>query len=134
MIDARAARNDPDEFRQKLARKGAAEQFDAWLTADERWRALVPRVDDLRAQTKLKGKPTPEQLEQMRGVKEELQAAEQELAEAEAARELVIRQLPNPPDDSAPDGFTDEDAVEIRRWGEPPQLTDPKEHTEVGRF
>ena len=70
MIDARAARNDPDEFRRRLARKGAAEQFDAWLAADERWRALVPRVDDLRAQTKLKGKPTPEQLEELRGVKE----------------------------------------------------------------
>ena len=31
-----------------------------------------------------------------------------------------------------PDGDTDEDAVEIRRWGEPPALADPKEHTEIG--
>jgi seryl-tRNA synthetase len=134
MIDARAARNDPDEFRRKLARKGAAEAFDAWLAADEAWRALVPRVDELRAATKPKGKPTPEQLEQLRGVKEELQAAERELAEAEAARDEALALLPNPPDDSAPDGFTDEDAVEISRWGDPRQLTDPKEHTEVGRF
>jgi seryl-tRNA synthetase len=134
VIDARAARNDPDGFRRRLARKGAAEQFDAWLAADERWRALVPRVDDLRARTKLKGKPTPEQLEELRTVKDELQAAERELAEAEAARDEAQSLLPNPPDDSAPDGFTDEDAVEIRRWGEPPKLADPKEHTEVGRF
>ena len=67
-------------------------------------------------------------------MKEELQAAERELAEAEAARDEALALLPNPPDDSAPDGFTDEDAVEISRWGDPPQLTDPKEHTEVGRF
>jgi seryl-tRNA synthetase len=134
VIDARAARNDPDEFRRRLARKGAAEQFDAWLAADERWRALVPRVDELRGRTKLKGKPTPEQLEELRAVKEELQQAEQELAEAEAARELLLRVLPNPPDDSSPDGDTDEDAVEIRRWGEPPALAEPKEHTEIGRF
>jgi len=134
MIDARAARNDPDEFRRRLARKGAAELFDAWLAADERWRALVPRVDELRGQTKLKGKPTPEQLEALRAVKEELQRAEHELAEAEAARDAALVQLPNPPDDSAPDGFTEDDAVEIRRWGEPPQLADPKEHTEIGRF
>ena len=134
MIDARAARNDPDEFRRKLARKGAAEAFDAWLAADERWRALVPRVDELRAKTKLKGKPTPEQLEEMRGVKEELQRAEQELAEAETARDEALQQVPNPPDDSAPDGFTDEDAVEIRRWGTPPAIAEPKEHTEIGRF
>ena len=134
MIDARAARNDPDGFRRRLARKGAAEQFDAWLAADERWRALVPRVDELRGKTKLKGKPTPEQLEELRGVKEQLQLAEQELAEAEAAKESLVRQLPNPPDDSAPDGDTDEDAEEIRRWGEPPALADAKEHTEIGRF
>ncbi|MGH2972671.1 MAG: serine--tRNA ligase [Gaiellaceae bacterium] len=134
MIDARAARNDPDEFRRKLARKGAAEVFDAWLAADEQWRAVVPRVDELRARTKLKGKPTPEQLEELRGVKEELQAAEQELAGAEARREELLVQIPNPPEDSAPDGDTDDDAVEIRRWGEPPEIAEPKEHTEVGRF
>jgi seryl-tRNA synthetase len=134
MIDAHAARSDPDGFRRRLARKGAAEAFDAWLAADERWRALVPRVDELRGATKLKGKPTPEQLEELRAVKAELQRAEQELAEAEAVREAALAELPNPPDDSAPDGFTDEDAVEIRRVGEPPQLAEPKEHTEIGRF
>jgi seryl-tRNA synthetase len=134
MIDARAARNDPDEFRRRLARKGAAEQFDAWLAADERWRAVVPRVDELRAKTKVKGKPTPEQLEELTKVKEELKRAEQELVEADAARELLLMQLPNPPDDSVPDGYAEEDAEEIRTWGEVPQLDDPKEHTDIGRF
>jgi seryl-tRNA synthetase len=134
MIDARAARNDPNEFRRRLARKGAAEQFDAWLEADERWRAVVPRVDELRARTKVKGKPTPEQLEELTKVKDELKRAEQELAETEAARDLLLSQLPNPPDDSVPDGDTEEDAVELRTWGEIPQIDDPKEHTEIGRF
>jgi seryl-tRNA synthetase len=134
MIDARAARNEPDEFRRKLARKGAAEAFDAWLAADERWRAVVPRVDELRAKTKLKGKPTPEQLEELRGVKEELQQAEQELAEAEAARDALGLRIPNPPADDVPDGSTEDDVREERRVGEPPQLVDPKEHLEIGRF
>ena len=134
MIDARAARSDPDRFRAALTRKGAANAFDAFLAADERWRVLVPRVDELRAQTKLKGKPSPEQLEELRLVKERLAEAEASLAGAEAERDEALAQVPNPPDDSAPDGFAEEDAVEIRRWGEPPQLADPKEHTEIGRF
>jgi len=71
-------------------------------------------------------------LEEMRGVKEELQAAEQELAAAEAARDEALAAVPNPPDDSAPDGFEDEDAVELRRVGEPGP--ESKEHTEIGRF
>lgn len=134
MIDVRAARNAPDDYRRRLARKGAAETFDAWLAADERWRALVPRVDELRARTKLAGKPTPEQLEELRAAKEELQRAEQELAEAEQARDEALAQVPNPPDDSAPDGFTEEDAVVVRSFGEPILPAEPKEHTEIGRF
>ena len=110
MIDARAARNEPDEFRRRLARKGAADAFDTWLAADERWRELVPRIDELRSRTKAKGKPTPEQLEELRGVKEELQRAEKELGEAEAARDSLGLQIPNPPADDVPDGATEDDA------------------------
>jgi len=134
MIDLKAARNDPDGFRRALARKGAAETFDALLAADERWRALVPKVDELRSRTKLKGKPTPEQVEELQQVKEELRASEEALAAAEAEREALLLQVPNPPHDSAPDGGSEDDAVEISRWGDPPALAEPKEHTELGRF
>src|SRR5262249_35070063 len=102
MIDARAARAAPGEFRRNLPRNGAEEAFDAWLAADGRWRELVPQVDDLRARTKTKGKPTPEQLEELRRLKDELQRVEAELAEAEAARDEAFALVPNPPDDSAP--------------------------------
>ena len=134
MIDLKAARAEPDVWRAALARKGAAEAFDALLAADERWRLLVPRVDDLRSRTKLKGKPTPEQLEELQGVKEELRAAEEELAAAETAREDALALVPNPPHDSAPDGETEDDAVEIRRFGEPVESPDAKEASEIGRF
>jgi seryl-tRNA synthetase len=134
MIDARAARHDPEAFRGPLARKGAAEAFDAFLAADARWRELVPRVDELRGQTKLKGKPTPEQLEELRRVKDELQRLEEELEAAERERDETLTQVPNPPHESVPDGVSEDDAVEIRRWGEPVRLEEPREHTEIGRF
>ena len=133
MIDARAARNDPHEFRRRLARKGAGEAFDAWLAADERWRELVPRVDELRAKTKLKGKPTPEQLEEMRGVKEELQSAEHELTAAELERDTLGLRIPNPPADDIPDGGEDDARVE-RVVGDPPQIDEPRESLEIGCF
>src|ERR671931_551742 len=134
MIDLRAARSDPDRFRAALARRGAAEAFDALLAADERWRALVPQVDELRARQKLDGKPTPEQLEELKHVKERLRGLEADLAAAEAERDEALAKVPNPPDASAAVGFTEEDAVELRRWGEPPALEHPREHTEIGRF
>jgi seryl-tRNA synthetase len=132
MIDLRAARADPDGFRAALARKGAAELFDELLAADERWRALVPVADELRGRLKLKGKPTPEQLEELNVVKEELRVVEDQLAVAEAERDALLDLVPNPPDPSAPDGDTDDDAIELRRWGDP--KPDGPEHTEVGDF
>jgi seryl-tRNA synthetase len=132
VIDLRAARNDPEGFRAAVARKGAAEAFDALLAADEHWRALVPRADELRGRLKLKGKPTPEQLEELNQVKEELRSVEEELAAAEAERDRLLEQVPNPPDPSVPDGDTEQDAEELRRVGEP--SPEGPEHTEIGRF
>jgi seryl-tRNA synthetase len=134
MIDLREARNNPEAFRAALARRGAAEAFDALLAADERWRALVPQVDELRARQKLDGKPTPEQLAELKEIKEQLRSLEAELSAAEAEREEALAQVPNPPHVSAADGVTEDDAVKIKRWGEPPQLEHPREHTEIGRF
>ncbi len=133
MIDLKAARNDPATVRAALARKGAAETFDALLAADERWRELVPRVDELRGRTKLKGKPTPEQLEELQGVKDELRSAEEALAAAEEERDRLALRVPNAPHDDVPDGASDEDAAEVRRIGEP-RAGEAREHTEVGRF
>ncbi len=134
MIDLKAARNDPDAFRAALARKGAARQFDALLAADERWRQLVPRVDELRSKQKIQGRPTPEQVEELKQVKDELRRIEEQLATAEAERDKALEQVPNPPHESAPDGETEEDAEELRRVGEIPLIVDPKDHVELGRF
>jgi len=132
MIDLKAARADPDRFRAALARKGAADAFDSMLVADERWRALVPKVDELRAKLNIKGKPTPQQVLELGAVKNQLRTLEDDLVSAEAERDAWLAQVPNPPDPSAPDGNTDDDAEELRRWGKPGP--EGPEHTEIGRF
>ena len=134
MIDLKAARSDPDGFRAALARKGGVEAFDQLIEADRRWLELVPQVDELRSQTKPKGKPTPEQLEQLKLIKAKLQRLEEELSEAEASREAALALVPNPPHPDVPDGETDEDAVELRRVGEPRAIANPRSHLELGRF
>jgi len=132
LIDLRAARADPEGFRDALERKGAAEAFDELLAADERWRELETRASELRSRTKIKGKPTPEQLEQLRELKAELQGVEAEHEEAATRRQELLDRVPNPPDPSAPDGATDEDAVELRRVGEPPSFSfKPKDHLDL---
>jgi seryl-tRNA synthetase len=132
LIDLRAARADPEGFRAALARKGAAEAFDELLAADERWRELETQASELRARTKTKGKPTPEQLERLRELKTELQRVEAEHEEAERRRQELLDRVPNPPDPSVPDGTDEEDAVEMRRVGEPPTFSfEPRDHLDL---
>jgi seryl-tRNA synthetase len=133
LIDLRAARSDPESVRAGVARKGAAGAFDELLSADARWRELVPKVDELRGRQKLRGKPTPEQVEELKTVKEELRRLEDELAAAEARRDELLQQVPNPPHESVPDGETEEDAREERRVGDPGE-SEGQEHLELGRF
>src|SRR6187397_2830865 len=117
MIDLKAARADPDGYRAALARRGFADVLGALLAADERRRSLLPRIEELRARRKLKGKPSPEQLAELARVKEELS---------------LLAVIPNLPDPDAPDGLTDEDAVELRRVGEPRDFGfEPRDHLEL---
>ena len=135
MIDLRAARADPDGFRAAVARKGGAEAFDELLEADERWRELVPQVDELRSRQKLKGKPTPEQVEELKQVKEDLRRLEDELSAASERRDELLQKVPNPPHESVPDEVRDDAEGEIiGTVGDPPQLAEPKDHLELGRF
>src|SRR5690348_15755071 len=120
MIDIRAARNDPAGFRAALARKGDADAaaLDELLEADARWRELETRATELRTQTKLKGKPSPEQLEQVARLKEELKLVEQDHADASRRRDELLAVVPNPPADDVPDGATEDDAVVLREVGD----------------
>jgi seryl-tRNA synthetase len=133
VIDLRAARNDPDGYRAALARKGAAGVFDELIAADVRKRELQTEVEDLRAQTKLKGKPTPEQLIELTSLKERLQPLEAELAAAEEALQGLLDRVPNPPAADAPDGDSEEDALELRRSDlEPPSFDfEPRDHLDL---
>jgi seryl-tRNA synthetase len=132
MIDIRELRNDPEGFLARLRRKGAEELGRELLEVDTAWRAATARVEELRAGQKLQGKPTPEQLEELKRRKELLQAAEAELAELERRRNELLARVPNPPDDDVPDGGEDDWEL-VREWGEPPTFDfQVKDHLELG--
>jgi seryl-tRNA synthetase len=135
LIDLKAARSDPDRFRPGIARKGGGEAFDELLGADEQRRELIPQVDELRSAQKLKGKPTPEQVEQLKQVKEDLRALEERLGAADERVDELLRKVPNPAHESVPDEVSDDaEGDVVRIVGEPPKLEHPKDHLELGRF
>jgi seryl-tRNA synthetase len=132
VIDLKAARAHPDVVRAAVARKGGEEVFDELMRADAEWRRLRTQVDELRARTKLKGKPTPEQLEELTSIKGELKALQDELDRAEADMHRHWDRVPNPPDASVPDGVDEDDAVEIKHWGEKRDFGfEPRDHLDI---
>jgi len=134
VIDLKAARQDPDGYRAALARRGAAADFDALLAADTSWRSLTERTETLRAAQKSasKGKPTPEEIDQLRQLRDELAQAQEELAAATSLRDELLGRIPNLPDPTAADGMDEEDALEIKTWGERPKFAfDLRDTTEI---
>jgi seryl-tRNA synthetase len=135
MIDIHLVREHPEQLRRALARKGTGELFDELVVVDASWRQLTSTVDDLRSRSRPKGRPTEVELAALQGVKEELRGAEADLADVDARRSALLMRIPNPPADDIPDGESDDDAVEVRRVGQPPVFAfEARDHVELGGF
>jgi seryl-tRNA synthetase len=136
VIDLRAARQEPDRYRDALARRGAAADFDALLAADTRWRERTERAESLRAEQKRASKggpPSPEQRAELRKLAEQLAEAQAEQADAERDRNELLARIPNLPDPTAADGMTEEDSQVLRTWGEPPAFGfEPRDALDLG--
>ena len=143
MLDVKAIRENPEHARKALARRGMGESIDELLELDEHRREMTARVEQLRAEqnraSKAIGKAQAEErtklIEEVSKVSAAIDQLEPELEEAEHRLADALARVPNFPDESAPDGFTEEDAVEVRRRGEPPQLGfEPRDHVALGEL
>jgi seryl-tRNA synthetase len=113
LLDIRLIRADPDAVKTALARRGPEEsaKVDRVLALDGRWRELTSAAEELRAEQNraskaLRGKPTPEQREEL----STLSGRAKELAEQEAGvraeREAALLTLENLPAADAADADT----------------------------
>jgi seryl-tRNA synthetase len=143
VLDIRAIREDPEPFRIGLARRNLGDAVDAMLAADERRRTLTTRVEELRAAQnkaskeigRAEGDRKQELIAEVSAVSAELKELEPQLVEADEAMNELLAATPNVPHESAPDGFTDEDAVEVRRHLEPPAFDfEPRDHATLGEL
>jgi seryl-tRNA synthetase len=129
MIDIRVLREDPEGVKAALSRRGVdVAEIDAVLFADVAHRALLTRSESLRADVKALSRAVGEAKragdegraeelsEQSRrlGVEERTAAAEAEVEGEKVHQGLLY--LPNIPADEVPDGASEADNVEIRRW------------------
>jgi seryl-tRNA synthetase len=143
VLDVRAIRDDPQTYRAGLGRRNMSAVVDELLAADELRRQLTARVEELRAEQNraskaiggAQGDQKQELIAEVGKVSAELKTLEPELEEADAALAELLATTPNVPHPSAPDGFTDEDAQEIKRVGEPSAFDfEPRDHVALGEL
>jgi seryl-tRNA synthetase len=143
VLDIRAIRENPERFRAGLARRNMADAVDELLATDERRRSLTARVEELRAEQnraskqigKAQGEERQNLIAAVAEVSKEIQELEPQLVDAETELNALLARVPNLPHESAPDGFTEEDAVEVRRHGRPTTFDfEPKDHAALGEL
>jgi seryl-tRNA synthetase len=142
MIDIRLLREDPDRIASLMARRGVSRAtVDEIVALDEERRALITRGDELRAEQNARsreiGKASADERQGLIDVVQQVSAQIDELAPAQAAAEqcmlAALAGLPNLPHPDAPDGDTDEDAVELFTFGDKPAFDFPvRDHVEIG--
>ncbi len=146
MIDRREFRASHKAMAAALARRDPAWLNDdsPWVQArllDQRQRALKSELEALQAernqvsrligQKKAAGEDATAEMARMKAVASRVKALDAEAREAEEAFARVLLEIPNPPDDSTPDGLDESANVERYRWGTPrPDITPP--HWEIG--
>ena len=141
MIDLRLIREQPDEIKAAIRRKGADPSLvDAVLEADRRRRDTLQRVESLRAEQnrasqeipRLTGPAREARIAEMKRLATDLRAAEPDLASADAALDAAARRIPNPPHPEVPDGGP-EASVTLRTFGEPPHPPfEMRDHVDLG--
>jgi len=142
MLDIKAIRENPEDFKRRLARKGVeGSVIDELLTVDEARRAAISNAEALKAEQNEASKKIPQLqgdekqalLDEMKALSDKKKDLEQKREEAEEKFKSILESLPNPPHDEAPDGKSDEENVVIKTWGEKPAFDfEPKEHWELG--
>jgi len=143
VLDLRLIRERPDEVQRALADKGGTELIPEILARDVERRRLLKEVEDLKAQrnvaseaigrAKKAGQDAAAEQARMREVGDRIKALDAALKAIDEAIEALLVQVPNAPHPSVPPGKSDEENVEVRRWGTPRRFEfKPKPHEDVG--
>lgn len=139
MLDIQFIRDHPETVKDAARKKHIEVDIDRLIELDEKRRQLQSEVDDLRrrrnqlSSTQDGGKPSQHQIDQVKQLKEQLSAREADLEQLETEYNQLMLHVPNPPEESVPEGEDDGDNQAIRHWGELPSSSGSlRDHMQLG--
>ena len=143
MFDIKVLRENFEETKAILSKRGKDFGLEKFEAMDKRRRELLRTTEDMKAKQnavskqipalKKEGKDTAPIMAEMKELSEAIKALEPEVRAIDEELDTFLMSIPNTPHFSVPDGLTEADNVEIRKWGEPPTFTfEPKPHWDLG--
>lgn len=146
MLEFRFIRENIDLVREKTRLRGIDPVLiDRFTETDSRRLDLLNETENLKnkrnrasrdiAELKKKGDSTEAEplINEMRDVSARIKELDSTLTEVQEQLNDIVMSIPNLCDDSVPQGLDDSDNIEVRKWGEIPELPfTPKPHWEIG--
>lgn len=143
MLDIKVIRTETERVKKAMARRKEDVDIDAVIALDEKRRGLLYEAESLKAKQneeskkiavlKKEGKDASGIFAELKELSDRIKELDGQIRDAEDELYKMLLSIPNIPNDTVPDGNSDEDNVEIRRWGEPTKFDfEPKAHWDLG--
>jgi seryl-tRNA synthetase len=142
MLDIRFIRENQQEVESRLSSRGTGVDLSGFYELDARRRTLLQDTETLKA---LRNKVSDEisqvkdkslvqdRIVEMREVSQRIKLLDEELRSLEEELSAFLLTVPNLPSPETPQGVSEADNREVRRWGDIPSLDfAPKSHWEIG--
>ena len=143
MLDIRLLRNETEKVKVALARRKEEVDIDAILALDTSKRELLFEVEGLKSKQNEVSKKIPAMKKagedvapvfaEMKELSDKIKEMDEKVRELDEELNSKMLTVPNLPNEEVPDGNTDDDNVEIRKFMEPTEFDfEPKAHWDVG--
>lgn len=143
MLDPRLFRTELDFVTSQLQKRSFAFNPESYSELENRRKDVQVKTQELQnernsrskaiGQAKAKGEDVQALLDQVQHLGDELKAAEAELAGIQDEMTTLMEGIPNILDESVPNGKSEDDNLEISRWGEIPVFDfEVKDHVDLG--
>lgn len=143
MLDPKLLRNEPELIAKRLSVRGYQLDVETLNNLEEQRKALQVETESLQAernksskaigQAKAKGENVQPLLDAVASLGGRLDEAKAKLESIQEQTTDILEGIPNIPDDAVPQGKSEDDNVEVSRWGEPRQFGfDALDHVELG--
>lgn len=138
MLDPRILREDPDAVANSLRRRGAVVELSRLVELEADQRAALQAAEQLRSQQKdagreiatLDGEAKAQAIEKVSGLAASVKDATARADELFSRFQTAWLEIPNLVDPTAADGHTEDDNVEIKRFGD--ATTEGADHAALG--